>query len=301
MVTFTQKTRFGVLAVLALLGTLIACGSDKAVAPPEESHQIDIRFVSANVPEDLKSAVADAQARWTRALSKDLGAFHLNSPANDCFSGAPSLNETHRNLLILITFFPIDGQHRQLAGTQICGLSSRDGLPIVSHIRIDSEDFDSMVAEGTLRAVIMHEMGHALGFVPQSYLSKGLAGGGRNDPYFQGTTARSEFVAHGARYTGVPVPLEDLTGVGPNDPHWRSSVFGDELMSSFLLPGFRSPLSTITLGFFKDIGYAVDFSVADTYEVMPASAGSRILPGYNLVGDVGLTVPPRSVTPLIGR
>jgi len=299
MVTIAQKTRLGAVALLVSVASLLACGSDKAVAPPEESPQIDVRFVSTDVPEALKSAVAEAQARWSRALSKDLGSFPLNVPANACVSGAPALNETHPNLLILISFFPIDGQQRQLAATKICGVSSRDALPVLSAIRIDSEDFDSMVAEGVLTAVIMHEMGHALGFVPQSYLTKGLAGGGTNDPYFQGTTARSEFAAHGAWYTAVAVPLEDVRGTGPNDPHWRFSVFADELMSSFLIHGFRSPLSTITLGFFKDLGYDVDFSVADAYEVIPPSAGNRILPGYNLVGDVGLTLPPKSVTPLI--
>ena len=49
------------------------------------------------------------------------------------------------------------------------------------------------------------------------------------------------------------------------DPHWRASVFGDELMISFVGRGLKSPLSSITLGFFKDIGYNVDFSVAKSF------------------------------------
>jgi hypothetical protein len=43
------------------------------------------------------------------------------------------------------------------------------------------------------------------------------------------------------------------------------SVFGDELMVAIVGRGLKSPLSSITLGFFEDIGYNVDFSGADPY------------------------------------
>jgi hypothetical protein len=79
------------------------------------------------------------------------------------------------------------------------------------------------------------------------------------------------------------------------------SVFGDELMISIVGRGLKSPLSSITLGFFKDIGYDVDFSAADPYEVAPFFGGTRIVPEGSLRNDLRMTVPPKFVSPLVSR
>jgi hypothetical protein len=180
-------------------------------------------------------------------------------------------------------------------------MSSRDTLPIVSYIRVDREDLDSIMARGELQGVMMHEMGHALGFNPQSYLPKELAEGTSADPVFIGAVARSEFSKHGAWYTGATVPLENASNLGVRDPHWRFSVFGDELMSPAVGRGFKSPLSTITLGLFQDLGYTVDFSVADPYEVAPLFGGNRVVPERSLTIDFVTKAPPTFVSPLISR
>ena len=246
-------------------------------------------------------AVSAAVAKWTRALSKDLGKFDLNSPAGQCFVGEPALHETHHNLLLFVSIQEIDGPSSQLAFTQVCGLSGRDTLPFLSHIRLDRADVDSMEARGILPLVVMHEMGHALGFNPTSYLPKGLGGGGTNDPVFQGAVARSEFAKHGAWYTGATVPLEDRSGQGPRDPHWRFDVFGDELMIPVVGRDFKLPLSSITLGFFEDIGYNVDFAVADPYEVAPLFGANRVVPEWDLRRDLNMTSPPVFLSPRIDR
>jgi hypothetical protein len=291
---------------LFLIGSSIvflwACGSDAPTAPPPPAGpQIDVRYASSDIPSAIASAVTTAQARWTRALSKHLGAFHFTTTVNDCFPGEPALSETHSNLLLYIAVGEIDGPGAQLAYTQICDLSKRDTLPILAYTRLDIADLDSMEVRGILTSVIMHEMGHALGFAPNTYVVKGLSGGGANDPYFGGVTSRAEFAKHGAWYTGVTVPLENRSGRGPLDPHWRFSVFGDELMAPFVGRGYKSPLSSITLGLFQDIGYQVDFSVADPYEVAPFSGGNRVLPSSNLVDDVKIVAPPIFVSPLVNR
>lgn len=277
----------------------LACGAaDSPVEPAGPQPQIDVRYL-ATLTAQQQSVVIAAVDKWTRALSKDLGSFRFNTQANDCFVGQPQLNETHRNLLLFLSVAELDGLGAQLAYTQICGISARDNLPILSHIRLDRADLDSMEARGVLAGVITHEMGHALGFNPQSYIPKGLAGGGTNDPYFSGATSRAEFAKHGAWYTGITVPLEDRSGVGPNDPHWRFLVFGDELMVSAVSGDFKSPLSVITLGLFKDLGYDVDFSVADPYEVKPLFGGNRLLPEASLANDFRTIARPTVVNPLV--
>ena len=293
------------LALLALSTSVcLACGgSDSPVGPPVTGPQIDLRYIQPPgvLTAQQLSEVAAAVDKWTRAISKDLGAFRLDIPANDCFPGQPRLNETHHNLLLLVSIADIDGPSRNLAYTQVCGVSERDKLPILSHIRIDRADLDSMQARGIFSAVITHEIGHAMGFNPESYLPKHLAAGGTSDPHFTGTTARSKFDAHGAWYTGATVPLEDGSGRGPNDPHWRFSVFGDELMVAFASRDLKAPLSVITLGLFADLGYEVDFSVADPYEVAPLFGATRALPENSLADDFRILSPPTVVRPLLSR
>jgi Leishmanolysin len=287
--------------LLASTVGFVACGSDSATGPTGGfTGQIDVRYLSDITPA-LQTAVTNATARWTRALSKNLGDFPINLPANSCFPGQPPINETHHNLLLFVSVADIDGPGTALALTSVCMLSSRDTLPILSKMVFDRADLDSMDASGTLQGVVMHEMGHTLGFHPGTYVTKGLSGGGTSDPFFSGVTARSEFAKHGAWYTGVTVPLEDARGLGPMDPHWRVSVFGDELMISFVGRGLKSPLSSITLGFFQDIGYNVDFSVADPYEVAPFFVGNRIVPEGSLANDFQQITPPKFVSPLVVR
>jgi hypothetical protein len=285
------------LLVVAAVG--LACGSDKVAGPaPGSTAQIEVRYASSDVSAAVQSAVAIAADRWSRALSKDMGEFRLSLAAGQCFAGQPQVSETHRNLLLFITITDVDDRGGVLAYTQICGVSSRDTLPILSHIRLDRADLDSMQVRDELQGVIMHEMGHALGFNPKSYMPKGLGRGGTDDPIFAGAVARAEFAKHGAWYTGPTVPLEDASGLGPTDPHWRFIVFGDELMSPAVGRGFKSPLSTITLGYFKDLGYDVDFSVADPYEVIPFFGG-QLIPEDNLRNDFVQLVRPTFVSPIV--
>lgn len=291
------------MVLLASAGPCLACGgADRVAGPPTGPHtaQIEVRYLSAFTPAQ-QNFVAVAVNKWTRAISKNIGDFQLNLAAGTCFDGQPALNETHHNLLLFVSAKPIDGLGGALAFTSVCRLSTQDALPILGNIQLDLADLDSMEARGTFQGVITHEMAHALGFTPGTYVAKGLVGGGTDDPYFNGATARSEFAQHGAWYTGVTVPLEKSAGRGPVDPHWRFNVFGDELMVSVVSQEFKSPLSTITLGFFRDIGYDVDFSVADPYEVVPLFPQNRLVPDGTLVNDFLVRVPPTFVSPLAAR
>ncbi len=291
------------LALLCASASLcFACGSDGATDPPPvgSGPQIDIRYVNAPSPSQ-KSAVSAAANKWMRAISKDLGDFTFRSAAGDCFPEEPALNERHHNLLLFVSVRQIDGPGGVIAVTTVCGVSTRDTLPVLALIRLDPDDLDSAEARGILPGILLHEMGHALGFNPGTYVPRGLSAGGSNDPVFDGVTARAEFAKHGSWYTGATVPLENTTGQGPRDPHWRFSVFGDELMVSVVGRGFKSPLSSITLGFFKDIGYDVDFSVADTYEVTPLFPNNRLVPQGDLQRDFVTLAPPKFMTPIVSH
>jgi len=281
-------------------GAMFGCGGDAVTPPPSGfDGQIEVRYVSSPIPPELDAAVKFAVDKWTRALYKNLGDFRLQSPASQCFSHEPQLNEVHHNLLLFVSVLPDDGPGKELAYTDVCQISDRDQLPVLGQILIDSEDLPRLLADGRLQGVVMHEMGHALGFNPKTYTPKNLSAGGANDPVLTGAKARAEFALHGAWYTGATVPLEDLSGVGPRDPHWRYRVFGDELMVGAIAVGAKSPLSTITLGLFQDIGYDVDFSVADPYEVVPLFGGDRVVPEQTLQNDFRITKPPEVLSPVV--
>ena len=88
--------------------------------------------------------------------------------------------------------------------------------------------------------------------------------------------------AGGAGYTGGKVPREGA--------HWRASVFGTEMMVSSNRLGRPDPVSAITLQSMADMGYAVDASRADPYQLAaPAPApvpGDGVAPPIDLGDDV---------------
>ena len=71
------------------------------------------------------------------------------------------------------------------------------------------------------------------------------------------------------------VPVANTGGTGTVDAHWREAHMGREAMTGFINTGSVNPLSSITVGAMKDMGYVVDLTKADAYTV---SATLRISP-----------------------
>ena len=68
---------------------------------------------------------------------------------------------------------------------------------------------------------------------------------------------------------------------------------GAELMTGYLNSGVTNPLSAISIGAMKDIGYVVDLSVADPYTVSPAlRAPGRVIELRELPAPTPLLVTP---------
>ncbi|MEL7176194.1 MAG: leishmanolysin-related zinc metalloendopeptidase [Pseudomonadota bacterium] len=86
------------------------------------------------------------------------------------------------------------------------------------------------------------------------------------------------------------MPIAKTGGPGTREGHWRALIFGDELLTGFL-SGINRPISRLSLGAFADIGYKVDYSAADPFELpsfrkLPRSA-SRGPSGFAICAGWG--------------
>ena len=145
---------------------------------------------------------------------------------------------------------------------------SGSSLPYHGVMTFDSADLAAMANNGTLFSVILHEMGHVLG-IGTLWTTLGLKSGSQ----YTGTNAVNAY--HQLGGTGF-VPLETTGGSGTAGSHWSEAVFDNELMTGFAEnPEVAMPLSIVTIGSLQDLGYKVDYSVADPYR----------LPGHLEAGD----------------
>ena len=145
-------------------------------------------------------------------------------------------------------------------------------IPLRASIKLDSADLRDASLAGTWDAIILHEMGHALGFFGVIFDQLGLVDELGN---FVGTNATLAY--------GGPVPLEDAGGTGTAGSHWDEANFApggetmsNELMTGFFVPGEVTLLSDTTIEAFADIGYVV--------EDLSPGATSLILDSHLLIG-----------------
>lgn len=138
-------------------------------------------------------------------------------------------------------------------------------IPAKGIMSFDSADLAAMEADGTLRDVITHEMGHVLGIGTVWTRKKLLKGAGGVNPTFRGTSAMAEY-GKLKKTTATPVPVENTGGVGTRDSHWRETIFKNELMTGFV-GGKPNPLSRVTVASLKDLGYVVDLAKAEKYKL----------------------------------
>ena len=199
------------------------------------------------------------------------------------------MNETIDDLLIFATIDSIDGPGKTLAFAGPCYIRSSNKLPLLGLMQFDSADVASLEASGHFDEVIVHEMGHVLGF-GAIWLNLGLLADpslqGGSDPHFTGARAIEAFDRIGGTgYTGAKVPVENTGGPGTADSHWRESVFGNELMTGYINSG-ANPLSVVTVASFWDMAYTVNLDGADPFSLSFPLQAFRAPVAVRLVDDI---------------
>ncbi len=223
------------------------------IAPPApvtaSGWPIKVTFAGNVASQAQRAAFRTAAERWERVLTgPDLP-----------FNGVSGV-------VIDAQVTPIDGVGRivgQAGPTRLRPRSLRS-LPTHGVMQFDSADLARLERAGVMGDVIAHEMGHVLGFGTLWPLNRLVSGQGSPNPTYVGAQALAEW----RRMLGFAelLPAENVGGQGTANAHWRESVFGNELMSSFLSHR-EQPLSRLTVAAMADLGYDVDIAAADEYRL----------------------------------
>ena len=251
---------------------------------------IEIRFLSPPTSQ-LRTAFEGAATRWRSVVTGELSNVPVSAPAGQCGVDSPTINETIDDVVILVSLNDIDGPGGSLGQAGPCFIRTSNSLPLVGQMRLDQADLNLLEQTGNLGDVILHEMGHVLGFgtlwLEKDFLDDAVEFGG-DDPHFTGPLATAAFDdVGGAGYNeGEKVPVENSGGSGTTDGHWRESVLVNELMTGFLNAGQANPLSDVTVASLADLGYSVNLDATDLYVVTLPGAAASETGGIVMLNDI---------------
>lgn len=274
---------------------------------------LSVDFGSSVEPFDIEVVILDggtqnqedaffaAATTWENIIIKDLPDFDYSgnpSAADECFTGKPLITDVIDDVRIFVRISAIDGPGGTLGQAGPCSsrfapLNPSDPnsppipgafFPIYGQMQFDEADLTQLESNGSMNAVILHEMAHVLG-LGTLWNGKGLLqnpslpNNQGADTHFTGDDAIAAFDAEGgAAFVGSKVPVENQAGPGSGDSHWRETNLTSELMTPFLNSGTQNPLSSITIASFADMGYGVDMTQAESYQgVTLAPPGASIM------------------------
>ncbi|WP_144603369.1 leishmanolysin-related zinc metalloendopeptidase [Algoriphagus algorifonticola] len=270
--TLFQPTEFLTFNAQQLDGTINARATD-AAGVDRGRFNLTLRYLTP-VTERQRAVFESAAARWERIIIKDVPSITANGfEIPSSFNGFPPVladGETLDDLIIEVAIAPIDGRGGILGQAGPRFYRTADFLPLSGVMFFDVADLDFLESLNLFEDVIVHEMGHVLG-VGTAWNNFGRAlrvGTNTPDVYFAGESANKHWNAEGG--LGF-LPIENTGGQGTRNSHWRESILRNELMTGFLNLG-SNPLSRITAGSLRDLGYGVGI-VGERYELQRGAEG----------------------------
>jgi Leishmanolysin len=271
---------------------------------------IQLQYINA-ATEAQQIAFVSAAARWSEIITGDLGAINVTPPADVHVCGAPSgttVSGPVNDLKIVVELKPYDGVGQVLGAATPC--YTRNGgrqLPLIGYMFFDTADLANLQAAGDLNDVILHEMGHVLGFgtyweppAPNNLLQVSDISTG-STVGFNGPNAVAAYTGSNGG-SGTTVPVEDNGIEGTERSHWKEDVFKSELMTGYISGNVR-PLSLTTVQSMADLGYTVNPAAADAFNLATQPtlrAGDDTRPTFQLKNDI-IRVPRRYIDEATGR
>ncbi|WP_167987864.1 leishmanolysin-related zinc metalloendopeptidase [Croceivirga sp. JEA036] len=261
-----------------------------AAGPDRGRFNITLKYLIP--PSERQQAVFEAAAeRWERIIIKDVPSFTGTLPS--AFQGVPPVldNETVDDVIIEVVLAPIDGPGQILGQAGPRFVRTSDYLTLSGVMFFDIDDLDFLDQIDLFEEVIVHEMGHVLG-VGTLWNAGGrtLLQGSAEEPFFAGKKANVFWNAEGGAYE---LPIENTGGPGTAYGHWRESVLNNELMTGYLNLG-ENPLSRITAGSMKDLGYGAA-SVGESYDLPKGTEGVNTAVTREADGDMGIHIAEREI------
>ena len=275
--------------------------------PPSDNGYVQIRWIGT-LPSAAIVATFEAERVRINGLFKSFNGVTVvnpGTPAGYCLAGTPAINEMVPGIILYAQVAPIDGVGNILGSAGPCLLRSGSLLPAVGTMSFDVADMNSMVANGTLGGVVLHEMMHTLGFGtiwgPGDLNEVPNENGA--DPRYLGTTGMTEYGALGASDAASGVPVENTGGSGTRGSHWRESVFHTELMTGWADGAMQ--MSRVTIAALKDFGYDVDLSKADPFTLTASLLGAALRAAPVAITEqnkvpIGVIGPGGRITPYTG-
>lgn len=173
--------------------------------------------------------------------------------------------------------------------------SDKAEVPYISIIWVDYEDVEPGDPSGiSLSRVLLHESIHALGFDPVTLVNRGLVDQADFDVHYMGSQGIAEYQELLGGDSAVGYVNLDRSSVS----HWSEHDFDNELMTPEIEINRDMPLSKLTLGALKDLGYDVDFGAADTYSLPNADGGGTSI---STLGSDSVTRPTPTPSPTISK
>ncbi|QDU51944.1 choice-of-anchor Q domain-containing protein [Gimesia panareensis] len=222
---------------------------------PTSQYHIDVVFTDTSLTASQQAIFQQAADRWSEIILGDV--------PDVIISGIGLVDD----LRIEASAPAIDGVGGILGQAGPTAVRTGTFIPATGVMQFDSADVASLEASGQLVDVILHEMGHVIGF-GTIWDSLGLIqGAGTAASSFLGTNAIAQYNALLGRSV-TAIPLETNGGPGTADAHWSETDLDNELMTGFLNSGVANPISAITIGSLADLGYVVDLGAADSYPLL---------------------------------
>jgi hypothetical protein len=203
---------------------------------------------------------AGARDRWEQVIVDDNGgAFDAKFLRDRGVRFATEAPDFVDDIYIGAVIEPIDGVGKVLGSAGPTQYYVGSKRVLTGFMRFDEADVESLMTDGLWTGVILHEMGHVLG-IGTMWIQNGVYTAGEDE--YVGSMAKNEWANLGCEGK-LPVELDG--GSGTAGGHWDEECLNQELMTGFVDSDMR--LSKITVASLEDMGYGVNYTAADSYDI----------------------------------
>ncbi|GBF90041.1 hypothetical protein Rsub_02749 [Raphidocelis subcapitata] len=260
-------------------GDRAKCCIDAAAEYNVSAPQFNLELVNQGVDFSFDSDFEAARDRWQRILTVDLPDVTAKEYNGTGFEWEPGYSMPIDDVVIFYKVEYIDGANGSVLGAAGVKYRRKGGrsLPLVGQMLFDAADLAALPPRQRA-ALLLHEMGHALGLGLEFYwrdvlgcVRDCLAGQISQPAYYTCANAAREFAALPG--CGPKLPVETELGLGSGCRHWQEDALGSELMTPVLGASGMQGLSRVTIGALEDIygPGSVDYTQADPWDCRQAA------------------------------